>query len=257
MSQIGITYIPIRIDRPLFLTTGGAFPHQCLNTSLAHVSSRIVPATAHNLSTRVPQQHPMPPPIVLASSSETRLRLLRAAGLPVSAQAARIDEEAARSALEAEGATPRDIADTLAEMKARKIAEKTPGAIVLGCDQVLDFKGRAWGKSATESAARDQLRALRGNTHRLLSAVVLYHDGRPQWRHIGEATLTMRTFSDDWLEGYLSRNWSDLRHSAGGYLLEAEGVRLFEQVEGDYFSILGLPLLPLLGYLGQRGFIPT
>ena len=199
----------------------------------------------------------MPPPIVLASSSETRLRLLRAAGLPVSAQSARLDEDSIRTALEAEQATPRDIADTLAEMKARKIAERTPGAIVIGCDQVLDFKGRAWGKSPTRDAARAQLIALRGQTHRLLSAIVLYHEGQPQWRHVGEARLTMRNFSDDWLEGYLTRNWDSLRHSAGGYLLEEEGVRLFSAVEGDYFTILGLPLLPLLGYLGDRGFIAT
>lgn len=200
---------------------------------------------------------PMAAPIVLASSSETRQRLLRAAGLPVTAQSARLDEDAIRASLEAEGASPRDIADTLAEMKARRIAERTPGAVVIGCDQVLDFRGRAWGKASTRDAAREQLLALRGQTHKLLSAVVVYHDGQPQWRHIGTASLTMRTFSDEWLESYLSRNWEDLRHSAGGYLLEAEGVRLFAAVDGDYFTILGLPLLPLLEYLGQRGFIPT
>lgn len=199
----------------------------------------------------------MPPPIVLASSSETRLRLLRAAGLPVTAQPARLDEDVIRAALTAEDATPRDIADTLAEMKARRIAERTPGALVIGCDQVLDFHGRAWGKAPTRDAARDQLRTLRGETHRLLSAVVLYHDGQPRWRHLGEARLTMRHFSDEWLEGYLGRNWEDLRHSAGGYLIEAEGVRLFQAVEGDYFTVLGLPLLPLLGYLGDCGFVPT
>lgn len=197
------------------------------------------------------------PPLVLASSSETRLRLLRAAGLPVTAQSARIDEDTARAALEAEGATPRDTADALAEMKARRIGERTSGAVVIGCDQVLDFQGRAWGKAPTRDDARTQLRALRGQTHRLLSAVVLYHEGQPQWRHIGEARLTMRDFSDDWLDTYLSRNWDSLRHSAGGYLIEEEGVRLFSEVEGDYFTILGLPLLPLLGYLGQRGFITT
>ena len=199
----------------------------------------------------------MPPPIVLASSSETRLRLLRAAGLPVTAQSARLDEEAIRAGLEAEGASPRDVADTLAEMKARKIAEKTPGAIVIGCDQVLHFRGQAWGKSPTREAARAQLMALRGETHHLLSAVVLYHNAQPQWRHLGEARLTMRHFTDEWLDSYLNRNWDSLRHSAGGYLLEAEGVRLFSVVEGDYFTVLGLPLLPLLGYLGDRGFIPT
>lgn len=199
----------------------------------------------------------MAPPIVLASSSETRLRLLRAAGLPVTAQPARIDEETVRAGLEAEGAGPRDIADTLAEMKARKIAERTPGAVVIGCDQVLEVDRRAWGKAPTRDEARRQLLALRGRSHRLLSAVVLYHNGEPQWRHVGEARLTMRSFSDDWLEGYLSRNWEDLRHAAGGYLVEAEGVRLFSAIEGDWFTILGLPLLPLLDYLGQRGFIAT
>ncbi|MBL4916703.1 Maf family protein [Szabonella alba] len=199
----------------------------------------------------------MPPPIVLASSSETRLRLLRAAGLPVSTQPARLDEEAITASLMAEGASPRDLADTLAEMKARKIGERSPGAIVLGCDQVLEFKGRVFGKPATPDLARTQLQAMRGQTHRLLSSVVLYHEAQPQWRHIGEARLTMRDFSDDWLDGYLNRNWDSLRHSAGGYLLEEEGVRLFSAVEGDYFTILGLPLLPLLGYLGLRGFIPS
>ncbi|MFT7058985.1 MAG: septum formation protein, partial [Pseudorhodobacter sp.] len=176
---------------------------------------------------------------------------------PVSAQPARIDEEAIRAGLEAEDATPRDIADTLAEMKARKIADKVSGAVVIGCDQVLDFKGRSWGKPATPQAARAQLLALRGQRHQLLSAVVLYYDGQPQWRHVGTVRLTMRDFSDAWLEGYLSRNWESLRHSAGGYMLEEEGVRLFSAVEGDYFTVLGLPLLPLLGYLGQRGFIQT
>jgi septum formation protein len=199
----------------------------------------------------------MPPPIILASTSETRLRLLRAAGLPVSAQASRIDEASIRMALEAEGAPPRDVADMLAEMKARKIAEKTPGAVVLGCDQVLDFEGKSWGKPDTPEAARAQLRQMRGQTHQLLSAVVLYHEAKPQWRHISKATLTMRDFSDVWLDGYLSRNWDQIRHSAGSYHLEEEGVRLFSAVEGDYFTILGLPLLPLLGYLGQRGFIST
>jgi septum formation protein len=199
----------------------------------------------------------MAPPIILASSSETRLRLLRAAGIPVTATPARIDEESVRAALEGEEATPRDIADTLAEMKAQRVAHRNPDAVVLGCDQVLDFNGRAWGKPATPEAARAQLQALRGNTHRLLAAVVLYHQGQPQWRHVGQVRLTMRDFSDDWLDGYIARNWQSLRHSAGGYLLEEEGVRLFSAVEGDYFTVLGLPLLPLLGYLGQRGFIAT
>lgn len=197
------------------------------------------------------------PPIILASSSETRLKLLRAAGLAVSAQHARIDEAAVCAGLVAEMASPGDIADILAEMKARKIAERSTGTVVIGCDQVLDFKGKILGKPGSPAAARQQLQSMRGSQHKLLSAVVVCFEGRPQWRHIATARLTMRNFSDNWLDGYLSRNWDSLRHSAGGYLLEQEGVRLFSAVEGDYFTILGLPLLPLLGYLEDRGFIPT
>tara|TARA_R110002110_G_scaffold103598_8_gene261813 strand:+ start:37996 stop:38607 length:612 start_codon:yes stop_codon:yes gene_type:complete len=196
-------------------------------------------------------------PIILASSSEIRFQMLRAAGVTVTARPARIDEEALRAGLEAEDATPRDIADMLAEMKARKVAGNSDAAVVIGCDQVLDFKGHVRGKPATPAAARAQLLEMRGVSHRLLSAVVLYHEGEPQWRHVGTARLTMRDFSESWLDGYLSRNWESLRHSAGGYLLEEEGVRLFSAIEGDYFTILGLPLIPLLGYLGERGFIAT
>lgn len=197
------------------------------------------------------------PEIILASSSAVRRQILAAAGVVASAQPARVDEETIKASLEAEGAKPRDIADTLAEMKARRIGDRNPGAVVIGCDQVLEFDGRTWGKPATPSDAREQLRMLRGQTHRLLSAVVLWHEGGPQWRHVGEARLTMRDFSDDWLDGYIARTWNDIRHSAGGYQVEAEGVRLFSGIQGDWFSILGLPLLPLLGYLGDRGFIPT
>ncbi|EEW24889.1 Maf family protein [Rhodobacter ferrooxidans] len=199
----------------------------------------------------------MQTPLILASGSATRLQLLRAAGLSVTAQTPRIDEESLRASLEAEGATPRDIADTLAEMKARKVATNLPSALVLGCDQVLAYQGKAWGKAETPEIARNQLRTLRGQTHHLLSAIVMFEAGKPIWRHLGEARLTMRDFSDTWLDDYLARNWDSIRHSVGGYLLEAEGIRLFNAVEGDYFTVLGLPLLPLLGYLGTRGFIAT
>ncbi|MDZ7909285.1 MAG: Maf family protein [Gemmobacter sp.] len=194
---------------------------------------------------------------LLASSSAIRLSLLRNAGLDVVPEAPRVDEETIRQALEAEGAQPRDIADTLAEMKARKIAERHLDALVLGCDQVLEFDRRVWAKPETLDDARSQLHQMRGQTHRLLSALVLYDRGEPVWRHIGRADLTMRSFSDIWLEGYLSRNWDSIRHSVGGYKLEEEGVRLFSRIEGDYFTILGLPLLPLLSYLEARGFIAS
>lgn len=199
----------------------------------------------------------MQKPLILASSSQTRAQMLRAAGLELTLQSPRIDEETIRYALESEGAQPHDIADTLAEMKARKIADRNPDALVLGCDQVLEFDRRAWGKAETMADVRAQLLTLRGQSHHLLSAAVLYEDDKPVWRHIGKATLTMREFSDTWLDDYLARNWESIRHSVGGYKLEEEGIRLFTAIEGDYFTILGLPLLPLLAYLGTRGFIAT
>ena len=196
-------------------------------------------------------------PLLLASASPIRLQLLRNAGLEVTAQPARIDEDAIRQGLQADAASPRDIADALAEMKARKLAEKNTDALVLGCDQILAFKGRVFGKPETPDEARSQLSEFRGQTHQLISALVLYDDGKPIWRHMSEAKLTMRPLSDSYLDDYISRNWQSLRKSVGGYKLEEEGIRLFFTIEGDYFSILGLPILPLLGYLGTRGFIPT
>ena len=195
--------------------------------------------------------------LILASASSIRRSLLAQAGMPVEAIPARIDEEAIRAALQAEGAKPRDQADALAEMKARKLADRHTDAVVIGCDQVLEFQGDIWSKPDNPDAARAQLRALRGQTHRLFSAVVLYDRAEPVWRHMGEVRLTMRAFSDDWLEGYITRNWDEIQHCVGGYQLESEGVRLFSAVDGDYFSVLGLPLVPLLNYLGQRGFIPA
>lgn len=194
-------------------------------------------------------------PLILASGSAIRLQLLTAAGVQATAAAPRVDEQALRASLTAEEASPRDIADTLAEAKARKIAEKNPGALVLGCDQVLDFRQRIWSKPETIEDARSQLQMLRGQTHRLLSAAVLYDGAEPVWRHVGTVRLTMRDISDSYLEGYLSRNWPDIGDSVGSYKLEHEGSRLFTAIDGDYFTVLGLPLLPLLGYLGTRGFI--
>ena len=196
-------------------------------------------------------------PLLLASGSTTRLALLRNAGLQVTATPARIDEASIRASLEAEGANPRDIADTLAEMKARKLSDRNPDALVLGCDQVLEFDRRVWGKPETPAQALEHLQMLRGKPHRLLSALVLYDRQEPVWRHVSRADLTMRNVSDRWLQGYIERNWDQIRHCAGAYMIEAEGLRLFSAIEGDYFTILGLPMLPLLSYLELRGFIES
>lgn len=193
--------------------------------------------------------------IVLASGSAIRAEMLRRAGVAVEVMPARVDEDAIRAALAAEAARPRDVADTLAEMKARKIAERLPGRLVLGCDQVLEQGGETFAKPESAAAARAQLLRLRGSQHKLLSAAVLYDGGRPVWRHVGEVRLRMRAFSEAYLDDYVERNWPGIGESVGGYKLEEEGVRLFERIEGDYFTILGLPLIELLNYLGRRGVI--
>ncbi len=198
----------------------------------------------------------MAQPLVLASGSEIRGNLLRQAGVDFTAIPARIDEDMIRDALLAEAASPRDIADTLAEMKARKISDKSPEALVLGCDQVLDYRGRLLSKPQSREEALEQLRAMRGDRHTLLSAAVICEQGKPIWRHVGVVRLRMHDVSDAYLQDYIARNWDSIRHAVGAYKLEEEGVRLFSRIDGDYFTVLGLPLLELLSYLGLRGDLP-
>ncbi|MDQ2094311.1 Maf family protein [Rhodalgimonas zhirmunskyi] len=197
----------------------------------------------------------MPRPLILASGSEIRQQLLRNAGLDFEVVKPRMDEDAIKAALLAEGTSPRDLADALAEGKAVKVSGKRPGALVLGCDQVLEFEGRVFSKPESPEEARAQIAELRGGRHRLLSAAVIAENGKPIWRHVGTVRLQMRDVSDAWLDGYVARNWESIRHSVGGYKLEEEGVRLFTRIEGDYFTVLGLPLLELLAYLVDTGDI--
>ena len=204
----------------------------------------------HNLTHMTDQK-----PLLLASGSEIRATLLRNAGLRFDIARPRVDEDAIRASLRAEETGPRDVADALAEFKAVKVSDKHPGALVIGCDQVLDLDGAVLTKPESPAAARQQLMDLRGKTHRLLSAVVICENGRPLWRHVGIARLTMRDFSEGYLDAYLTRNWPEVGNSVGAYMLEAEGVRLFSRIEGDYFTILGLPLIELLTWLGIRGDI--
>ncbi len=190
--------------------------------------------------------------LILASTSQTRQTLLRNAGIPFEVHPPRVDEAAVREALTAEGHTPRDLSDALAEMKALRI--RLPG-LVLGCDQVLDHASVPIGKPLSPEDAVAQLTTLSGQRHSLHSAAVVAEEGRPVWRHVATVTLTMRAVTPAYVADYVARNWDDIRHSAGSYTLEGEGARLFHRVDGDYFSVLGLPLLPLLDFLVARGEI--
>ncbi|MEM9433490.1 MAG: Maf family nucleotide pyrophosphatase [Pseudomonadota bacterium] len=199
----------------------------------------------------------MTSPLILASSSEIRRQLLAGAGVDVQISPARVDEESIKASLLAENAKPHDIVDTLAEYKARRVAQKFTEGLVLGCDQILVFDGKIFSKAETEHELCDQLMELSGARHQLFSAAVIYDAGKPVWRSIGKAQMHMRKLSRPFVEAYVSRNWSYIRHCVGGYQLEAEGVRLFERVEGDYFSVLGLPLLDILNYLTLRDFLES
>ncbi len=194
--------------------------------------------------------------IILASGSRIRARLLKDAGVAFSATVARVDEDALKAAALAQGMSPRDLADLLADAKARKVAGKNPGQLVIGCDQILEFDGTILSKPATKPDARQQLSQLSGRSHVLYSAVVLYEGNRPVWRTIGKTRLTMRNLSHDYIQDYVERNWDEIRHSVGAYQIEKEGIRLFSAIDGDYFNILGLPLLELLDYLVETGELP-
>ncbi len=190
--------------------------------------------------------------IILASKSAARRAVLTGAGVPFEVAVAGVDEDAVKSAMLAQGATPRDVADALAEIKAVRISASRPG-FVIGSDQTLEFEGKLYDKAETVEAARERLKTMRGKPHKLHSAVVVAKDGAPIWREIVSATLTMRDFSDDFLEGYLTLEGEQALGSVGCYRLEGPGAQLFSKIEGDYFAILGLPLMGLLDLFRRHG----
>ena len=190
---------------------------------------------------------------ILASGSQTRLLMLQRAGVPVQAVVARIDEEAIRRSLEAEQVQPAEMSMVLAEMKARKVSQAHPERMVIGCDQILEFEGRALGKARSLTEAREHLAAFRGRTHELHSAVAVYRTSRSAWRHTATARLRARNFSDAYLEQYVARHGEQLLDTVGCYRIEEEGIRLFSSVDGDFFAICGFPLISPLPYLGDAG----
>lgn len=191
--------------------------------------------------------------IVLASKSPSRQAILRAAGVPFDVMGSGVDEEAAKTQLLAEGQGPREIADYLAEAKAVAVSKALPGAIVIGADQTLDLDGALLDKVETMSQGRTRLRELRGRRHQLHSAVVVAQHGMPIWRWLESPSLVMRAASDGFIDAYLTRHGEALLGSVGVYQLENDGVQLFEEVDGDYFAILGLPLTPVLNLLRDKG----
>jgi septum formation protein len=191
--------------------------------------------------------------IVLASKSASRQAILRAAGVPFEVMGSGVDEDAAKAHLLAEGQGPREIADHLAEAKAVAVSRALPGAIVIGADQTLDLDGELIDKAETLGEGRNRLRRLRGRSHLLHSAVVVAQHGASVWNYMESPRLTMRAASDAFVDGYLTRHGEALLGSVGVYQLENDGAQLFDEIDGDYFAILGLPLLPLLRLLREKG----
>jgi septum formation protein len=195
--------------------------------------------------------------LLLASKSAARRQMLEAAGVPFEAVYAELDEEAAKGGLAAAGFDARGVAEELAQLKALSAAAG-PGDLVLGADQTLELDdGTMLSKPADREELRAQLQTMSGRTHQLHSAAVIVEDGETSWWQSESVALTMRPLGEAFLDSYLEREWEHVRWSVGGYRIEGPGVQLFERVEGSHFAVLGMPLLPLLAYLRERGVIAS
>lgn len=194
--------------------------------------------------------------LLLASQSATRRRMLEAAGIRFETAAPMLDEEQAKAGLIAAGFEPRDLAEMLAEMKARSVAEAD--ALVIGADQILELDdGAMLSKPATRADALGQLRRLSGRTHYLHSAAVVAERGERIWGATESVALAVRPLGEDFLNAYLDAEYEAVRCNVGGYRVEGQGAQLFEAIEGSHFAVLGLPLLPLLAFLRGRGILAS
>ena len=194
--------------------------------------------------------------LILASASRARQSLLTAAAVPFEAEPARVDESEVKRSLQAERASAAEAAETLAELKAQAVSRRHPEALVLGADQMLDCDGVWFDKPADRDRARHQLLDLCGRSHQLVSGQVLVAGGQRVWHHVETATLTMRPFDAAFVDHYLDQVGEAALASVGAYQLEGMGIQLFSKIDGDFFTILGLPLLPLLAVLREHGIVP-
>ncbi len=184
--------------------------------------------------------------------------MLRAAGVDVTPVASSVDEESIKTGLVAAGAKARNIADALAEAKAVKISRKNPSDLVIGCDQILvTADGQLLDKPESPEQAKAQLQMLSGKVHRLISAAVICEGGAPIWRIVDTAQMTMRLLSDTFIDDYVAQYWDHIRHCVGCYRIEAEGAQLFASISGSQFTVIGMPLLPVLDYLRLKGLLET
>jgi septum formation protein len=195
--------------------------------------------------------------LILASSSGIRARLLREAGVQFGVRPPEVDEAGIKDVLRHDGVAPEAFADALAEAKALDVSDAMPHALVLGCDQVLLCEGRVFDKARDPAEARETLAFLRGRDHQLVTSCVLAENAKPVWRYTEHATLRMRNFSDEFLDAYLKTEGKVVLGSVGCYQLEGRGVQLFESISGDFFCVLGLPLLPLVAALRARGLVES
>jgi septum formation protein len=193
--------------------------------------------------------------IVLASASNVRARIMKSAGIPFEVDHADIDEPTGRRSCREEGISVGETAACLAAQKAREVSRRKRDSLVIGADQILEAEGRWFEKASSLAEARECLRRLRGRTHHLYSAVVVVENGETLWNHVSEAELTMRMFTDNFLDRYISRQGKNILEAVGCYKMEEGGVRLFAAVRGDHYAILGLPIVPLVTFLESQGVL--